>query len=383
MTPASPASANAATIRSACAIASARRREGLVDDRAPGPGGWRACRKSRRAPRRRIRAAALRGRGNRCRPCRSPATPAAAAPKRRGCARARTGSVQSPSSRVASAPMSAARSSAPQVEAGEPRARARIGAEPEDRGGGFRGDRDDARRAVGDAVQRLAHREPRIEERDVGAAGRLRQHDAVGRAGHDHVEVAVGKRRRKRIDAHIEAAAAPARSRLFLQEGEGGAPRRLLARRRRPNPPGRGSARRRRSASAFSSFSGLSPGTKSSERIRRRRFFMKAWRRQIATSTSCWLKHLCSNSTMPASGRDFDSRLRHTSVVTCTVSPWKSGLGKRTSRHAEIGDGRADRRVVDGDADHQAEREERVHQRLAPFGLGLADSAGRYGAAAG
>ena len=58
---------------------------------------------------------------------------------------------------------------------------------------------------------------------------------------------------------------------------------------------------------------------------------MKAWRRQIATSVSCWLKHLCSNSTMPASGRDFDSRLPTTSVVTCTVSPWKSGFGKRTS----------------------------------------------------
>ena len=30
-------------------------------------------------------------------------------------------------------------------------------------------------------------------------------------------------------------------------------------------------------------------------------------------------------------GRDFDSRLAITSVVTCTVSPWKSGFGKRTS----------------------------------------------------
>src|SRR4051794_22838816 len=61
------------------------------------------------------------------------------------------------------------------------------------------------------------------------------------------------------------------------------------------------------------------------------RFFMNAWRRQTATSVSSWLKHLCSNSTMPASGRDFDSRLPMTKVVTCTVSPWKSGCGKRTS----------------------------------------------------
>ena len=41
--------------------------------------------------------------------------------------------------------------------------------------------------------------------------------------------------------------------------------------------------------------------------------------------------------------------------------------------HSEIGDGRADRHVGHLDADHQAEREQRVHQRLAPFGLGLAE----------
>ena len=76
---------------------------------------------------------------------------------------------------------------------------------------------------------------------------------------------------------------------------------------------------------------------------------------------------------MPASGRDFDSRLPMTSVVQCTVSPSNSGWRKFHVRHAEIGDGGADRHVVDRDADHQAEREQRVHQRLAPFGLGLAE----------
>ena len=40
--------------------------------------------------------------------------------------------------------------------------------------------------------------------------------------------------------------------------------------------------------------------------------------------------------------------------------------------HAEIGDGCADGEVVDHDADHQSEREQRVHQRLAPLGLLLA-----------
>ena len=37
------------------------------------------------------------------------------------------------------------------------------------------------------------------------------------------------------------------------------------------------------------------------------------------------------NSTMPAFGRDLDSRFAATSVVTLTVSPSKSGAGKRTS----------------------------------------------------
>ena len=41
--------------------------------------------------------------------------------------------------------------------------------------------------------------------------------------------------------------------------------------------------------------------------------------------------------------------------------------------HAEVGDGGADCHVGHLDADHQAEREQRVHQRLAPLGLLLAE----------
>src|SRR5262245_5573346 len=43
--------------------------------------------------------------------------------------------------------------------------------------------------------------------------------------------------------------------------------------------------------------------------------------------------------------------------------------------HAEIGDGGAHRHVGDLDADHQPECEQRVHQRLAPFGLLFAEVA--------
>src|ERR1700722_17736034 len=41
-------------------------------------------------------------------------------------------------------------------------------------------------------------------------------------------------------------------------------------------------------------------------------------------------------------------------------------------RHAEIGNGRADRSVVHGNADHQPEREQGIHQRPAPFGFSRA-----------
>ena len=72
-----------------------RRREGVVDDLAPGPGGWRACRKSRRAPPLRIRASARRGRGSRCRPCRWRRRPRRRRRRGRGCGPAGT----APSSR--------------------------------------------------------------------------------------------------------------------------------------------------------------------------------------------------------------------------------------------------------------------------------------------
>ena len=72
---------------------------------------------------------------------------------------------------------------------------------------------------------------------------------------------------------------------------------------------------------------------------------------------------------MPASGRDLLSRLVTTSVVTCSVSPWNTGLGNFTSVMPRLPMVVPMRRVVDGDADHDAQREEAVDQRLAPLGL--------------
>ena len=78
---------------------------------------------------------------------------------------------------------------------------------------------------------------------------------------------------------------------------------------------------------------------------------------------------------MPAPGRDFDSRLVTTSVGAMHGVALEQRVGEFHVGHAEIGDGGADRHVGDLDADHQAEREQRVHQRLAPFGLLLAEMA--------
>src|ERR1019366_3577643 len=50
-------------------------------------------------------------------------------------------------------------------------------------------------------------------------------------------------------------------------------------------------------------------------------------------------------------------------------------IGKFHVGHAEIGDGGADRHVGNLDADHQPKREQRIHQRLAPLGFGLAEVA--------
>src|SRR4051812_46845010 len=61
------------------------------------------------------------------------------------------------------------------------------------------------------------------------------------------------------------------------------------------------------------------------------RIFISAARRQIATSSPCWLRPTCSNSTIPASERD---RLRRTDITVVRariVSPWNTGFGKRTS----------------------------------------------------
>src|SRR5690606_38487042 len=59
---------------------------------------------------------------------------------------------------------------------------------------------------------------------------------------------------------------------------------------------------------------------------------MRAVRRTAQTSSSRWLYARCSMPTIPASGRDFDSRLSSASVSTRRVSPMSTGLGNSMSR---------------------------------------------------
>src|SRR5690606_39000550 len=59
--------------------------------------------------------------------------------------------------------------------------------------------------------------------------------------------------------------------------------------------------------------------------------YMSPMRRQVATTSPCWFRQVCSNSTMPALGRDALSRLLRTFVIDRSVSPAKTGFGNFTS----------------------------------------------------
>src|SRR5205085_984349 len=60
-------------------------------------------------------------------------------------------------------------------------------------------------------------------------------------------------------------------------------------------------------------------------------FSISAARRQEATSSSRWLKARCSKTTTPESWRDWLSRFPTTVVAARSVSPIRTGFGKRTS----------------------------------------------------
>ena len=70
---------------------------------------------------------------------------------------------------------------------------------------------------------------------------------------------------------------------------------------------------------------------------------------------------------MPASLRDFDLAGGENLGLDADRVALEEGRGELHVRHAEIADGRADRRVVDGNADHQAEREQEFISGFAPL----------------
>ena len=130
-------------------------------------------------------------------------------------------------------------------QAFQPLARAAIGAGEEHRLRGFGGDGDDVERAVGQAVDRLARGDLGVAMDHRRAAFGLREHDAVGTAGHHGVEVVVGQAGGEPVDAHVDARALfrPAWP-LSKRRAWSRAPRPCSA--ARSNPRGRAAARRRR-----------------------------------------------------------------------------------------------------------------------------------------
>ena len=73
---------------------------------------------------------------------------------------------------------------------------------------------------------------------------------------------------------------------------------------------------------------------------------MKVRRNSITTTPSC-LKPVVLTFTIPTFGRDFDSRISSTSLREYTVSPSKSGLGRRTSSHPRLAITLNERSMVD------------------------------------
>ena len=121
---------------------------------------------------------------------------------------------------------------------------------------------------------------------------------------------------------------------------------------------------------ALATFLSLSAGT-NSQLLRRRGhagfLASKAVRRQRATSSPRWLKLLCSKVTIPALGRDLDSReRRHFGFAAQRVADEHRG-GECQLVVAEVGDERAQGGVADADPDHQPEGEDRIDQRPAEF----------------
>ena len=87
------------------------------------------------------------------------------------------------------------------------------------------------------------------------------------------------------------------------------------------------------------------------------------------TSSPRWLKLRWAQVTMPAFGRDLLSRTLDAFAFGTKRVADEDRLGKDELVVAEVRDERAERRVVDADADHQSEGEDGIDQRLAELGL--------------
>ena len=150
-------------------------------------------------------------------------------------------------SRLACAPSSADRSSAPQVRPIR-RALAPAKVPARNSGRGLGGDRQNFDMAVGQAAHRLAHGELGVGMDDGRAAFRLRQHDGVRFRRRDGVEIGIGQAGLQAVDAHHQIRPRGAGIAVFEKRRRAVAAR-APCRRARSNLQGRRSAHRRRSSS--------------------------------------------------------------------------------------------------------------------------------------
>ncbi len=244
---------------------------------------------------------------------------------------------------------------------------------------------EDLDMAVGQAVDRLAHRELGVGMNDGGAAFGLRQHDGVGLCRRDRVEIGVGQAGLQAVDAHHHDTAAPrCRHRVLEKGGRAAARARLAVGRDRilEVDDQRVGAARHRLVELLGAVGGDEQERahgRPAGRLRRRHLG-RIWphtNEGLAAAFGDQLVVLVEGAVMEFDDAGAGPRLRFALADDFGGAMHGVALEQRMRKfdvgHAEIGDRGADRHVGDLNADHEAEREQRVHQRLAPFGLLLAE----------
>ena len=180
--------------------------------------------------------------------------------------------------------------------------------------------------------------------------------DAVEPRLHDGGEIVERQAGVERVDADEERPVARRRVVEKARDMRRAPPPSARARR---NPRDRGSARPRRTPAPWRTCARESPGTNSSERSFMTAFSSSARRAgRTQTTSSRWLKPLCSKVTIPCVGRDLLSRSCDHRRLRADRVAGEDRLRKGDFLPAEIADRRAERGVLHRKADDEPERED-------------------------